>query len=216
MVDRITESPILCSPIKELVTALSALTICIVVSGCYRGKPSDKPPIHPNQNMDSQEKYKPQAESRFFADLSAMRLPPAGTVPRGGLHEDSAFFKGVDDKGQPLAKLPLPITIDLLQRGRTRYDIYCSACHGRLGDGRGIVVRRGYPPPPAFTDDRLQGITDGHIFDVITNGIRNMPAYKYQIPAADRWAIVAYLRALQRSQAATRADLPDSLKGMFK
>ncbi len=216
MVGRKPESPVLFSRINEFVAALFALTMCLLVAGCYRGKPSDKPPIHPNRNMDSQEKYKPQAESRFFADMSAMRVPPAGTIPRGCLHQDSAFFNGVDNEGKPLEKLPLPITVDLLNRGRRRYDIYCSVCHGRLGDGRGIVVRRGYPPPPAFTDDRLKGLTDGHIFNVITNGIRNMPAYKYQIPVADRWAIVAYLRALQRSQAAGRADLPDSLKGILR
>ncbi len=201
---------------RPVVLALSLLLVCVIVSGCYRGSLSDKPPIHPNQNMDSQQKYKAQAESRFFADRSTMRIPPAGTVARGQLHEDSAFFRGVDNQGKPLENLPMPITLDLMHRGRQRYDIYCSACHGRLGDGRGMVVRRGYPPPPAFTDDRLLGVSDGHIFRVITEGLRNMPAYKYQIPPADRWAIVAYLRALQRSQSARYTDLPDSVKGILK
>lgn len=188
-------------------------SILLGIGGCYRGSPSDKPPIHLNKNMDSQEKYKAQSESRFFEDGSAMRIPPQGTVARGQLREDAAFFGGVNEEGKPVQVLPVPITLDLLKRGRQRYDIYCSVCHGRVGDGKGIVVKRGYLPPPTFHDDRLRNVEDGYIFGVISNGIRNMPAYKYQIPPDDRWAIVAYLRALQRSQSTTINDIPERAKG---
>jgi mono/diheme cytochrome c family protein len=106
--------------------------------------------------------------------------------------------------------------MELLKRGQERFNIFCSPCHGRLGDGKGIVVERGYSPPPTFHSDRVRSFPDGHIFDVITNGIRNMPPYGPQIPASDRWAIVAYFRALQRSQNATVNDIPVELRDQVK
>jgi len=178
------------------------------LSGCGRNQPSERPPIHLNQNMDEQPKFKPQAAGSFFTDGSAMRLPVAGTVARGWLREDSVFFLGRDGQGRLVRKIPVAVTMDLLRRGRERFDIFCAPCHGRTGLGQGTVVARGMPPPPNFHDDRLRTIEDGHIFDVMTNGFRNMPTYRYQIPVADRWAIVAYFRALQRSRQATRDDLP--------
>jgi mono/diheme cytochrome c family protein len=165
--------------------------------------------------MDDQERYKAYGSSRFFADSAAMRLPPAGTVARGTLHEDVVFATGFDADGDP-APSPLPATMPLLRRGQERFNIYCSPCHGRVGDGRGIIVTRGYVPPPSFHDDRIRAMPDGVIFDVITNGIRNMPAYRYQIPAADRWAVIAYLRALERSQNASLNDIPAEKRTMLK
>jgi len=162
--------------------------------------------------MDTQPKYRAQAESRFFADGAAMRMPVPGTVARGQAREDSARFYGLDADGKPVGSVPVPITRPLLERGRERFDIFCAPCHSRLGDGRGIMVTRGYIPPPTFHSERLRGIEDGHLFGVITNGVRNMPAYRYQVPVPDRWAIVAYLRALQRSQNATRDDVPPELR----
>lgn len=103
--------------------------------------------------------------------------------------------------------------MQLLQRGQERFNIYCSPCHGKTGDGKGIIVQRGMLPPPSFHEARLLQAPDGHFFDVISNGIRNMPTYRHQIPVSDRWAIVAYLRALQRSQNATINDIPVDLRG---
>ena len=106
--------------------------------------------------------------------------------------------------------------MQLIERGQQRFNIYCSPCHGRTGDGRGIVVQRGLLPPPSFHDDRLRKVGDGHIFDVISNGIRNMPSYRAQIPVDDRWAIVSYFRALQRSQNASINDVPAEMRGAIK
>jgi hypothetical protein len=176
--------------------------------------PSEKPPIHLVQNMDDQPKVKPQSESGFYADGLAMRLPVEGTVARGMLRPDSSFFyEGRDNEGRLVAESPLITTMELLERGRGRFDIYCAPCHGRAGNGVSTVVKRGMLAPPSFHEQRLRDTADGHFFDVMTNGVRNMPPYKYQIPAEDRWAIVAYIRALQRSQNASEKDLPSDVSG---
>jgi mono/diheme cytochrome c family protein len=189
------------------------LALLALVVGCTRNRPSDKTPIHLNQNMDDQEKYKAQAASPFFNDGKAMRNPVEGTVARGQLRENVVYYTGKDQNGKLVKESPVPLTMDLLKRGQERYDIYCSPCHGRIGDAQSMVVKRGWVPPPAsLHDDRLRDIEDGHIFDVITNGIRNMPAYKYQIPVEDRWAIVAYFRALQKSQNASADEVPASAR----
>jgi hypothetical protein len=188
---------------KKLLIIFAAL----ILAGCMRNLPKDQPPLKLETNMYKQPRYEAQSESDFFADGSDMRVPPDGTVPRGWLNDDAAYYTGKDDKGELVARIPVPVTMDLLKRGQERFNIYCSPCHSRLGDGQGMVVKRGLLPPPTFHDDRLRTVADGHVFDVITNGIRNMPSYRYQIPVSDRWAIVAYFRALQRSQHATGADL---------
>jgi mono/diheme cytochrome c family protein len=182
--------------------------ILLVASGCFQGMPSDKPPIDINPNMDNQPKYKAQEASAFFADGKTMRTPPPGTVARGHLDEDDAYYRGVDEDGKPIKKMPVAPTLQVLERGQERFNIYCSPCHSRVGNGKGIMISRGYVPPPSFHSDRLRNIEDGHIFDVITHGLRNMPSYAHQIPTADRWAIIAYLRALQRSQHAGLKDIP--------
>ncbi len=193
-----------------MMTAALALLI-----GC-QGTPSSKPPIHLNPNMDDQEKYEPYEASQFFADGAAMRTPPEGTIARGELHEDVPYYTGFQRDTFYVETSPVAATMPELQRGRERYDIYCSPCHGRTGDGRGIVVTRGYPPPPTYHDERLRGVPDGYIFNVITNGIRNMPSYRHQIPVDDRWAIVLYLRALQRSHHATLDDVPVEKRASLK
>ncbi len=174
----------------SIVTAL--LLFALGVNGCFRGEPKREPPIHVNPNMFKQEKYLPQSESRFFADSATMRQPVAGTVPNDEWRGDTAFYRGRDDRDSLLAKSPVPLTIQLLKRGQERFNIYCSPCHSRIGDGQGIIVQRGYVPPPSYHQDRLRNVPDGYIFDVMTNGLRNMPSYRQQIPVADRWAIVAY------------------------
>jgi hypothetical protein len=184
----------------------------LVLAGCTRHRTSEKPPIHLNQNMDDQPRYKAQAYSPFFANHMAMRDPVAGTIARDQLHEDVEYYTGRDKDSNLVKKNPLPVTMKLLRRGEERYNIYCSPCHSRVGDGRGIVVIRGLVPPPSFHEDRLRQIEDGHIFEVITNGLRNMPPYKYQIPVADRWAIVAYFRALQKSHEVPAELVPESMR----
>jgi hypothetical protein len=194
----------------------AALLAIGALIGCERGLPSRKPPIHINPDMDNQPKFLPQSENTFFADSAAMRVPVPGTVERGFLHEDVRYYTGKDEDGRYVEKNPAPITMQFLDRGRERFDIYCSPCHSRVGDGRGIMVNRGYVPPPSFHQDFLRDTADGFIFDVITNGVRNMPSYSHQVPVDDRWAIIAYIRALQRSRDATIKDVPEELRGKIK
>ncbi len=199
---------------------LTATMLCLVIAlGCARNRPSDKPPIHLNTNMDEQPKYKPQAASEFFVDGQAMRQPVEGTVARGWLNEDVVFYTGRTEDGKLVKTSPVLVTMSLLERGRERFDIFCSPCHGKTGaaqDTTAIIVKKGMLAPPSFHEQRLRDVEDGHIFDVMTNGIRNMPPYKYQISAEDRWAIVAYFRALQRSQNAAIDDVPESLRQDIK
>jgi mono/diheme cytochrome c family protein len=166
--------------------------------------------------MDNQPKYEAQEKSEFFANDAAMREPVAGTVPRGEMRVNDSLYRGMDTRGNWLESNARTVTMHLLERGRERYDIYCSPCHSRIGDGKGIMVNRGYVPPPSFHTDRIRGLPDGEVFEVITHGVRNMPAYAHQIPVEDRWAIVAYMRALQRSQNATIEDVPVELRDKVK
>lgn len=159
------------------------------------------------QDMHDQPKYKPLGASSFFADGRASRQAVAGTVARGHLNDDEWLFSGKKD-GRMAADLPLPVNAELLARGRERYDIFCSPCHARTGDGDGMIVRRGFRRPPSLHDERLRAAPAGHFFDVITRGFGVMPDYAAQIDARDRWAIVAYIRALQLSRNATLADVP--------
>jgi mono/diheme cytochrome c family protein len=193
-----------------------ATLLLVLTAGCFRGTPSDKPPIHVIGDMDSQPKYKAQEENRFFADKAAMREPVPGTVPFGGLRADSAYYFGIDGKGGFVAENQAEVTPQLLERGRERFNIYCSPCHSRVGDGRGIIVNRGYTPPPSFHTDRARNFPDGQIFEIIAHGVRTMPAYGDQIKAADRWAIIAYMRALQRSQNATLDDIPPEMRDRIR
>lgn len=184
----------------------------VLLAGC-RGMESEAPPIHPNLNMDFQRRLDPQEAHEFFADGRAMRVPVAGTVPRGMLREDAPFYFGRTEAGGYVEAMPLPTTREVLLRGQERYNIYCTPCHGLSGTGQGIVTTGGfgYTPAPTFHSETLREVPDGYLFDVITNGVRTMPPYGHQVPVADRWAIVAYIRALQRSQYATEADVPPGL-----
>jgi mono/diheme cytochrome c family protein len=152
--------------------------------------------------MHDQPRYKPLAASAFFEDGRSARPPVAGTVARGELDEAALV---VDEKAE---RIPVPVTAALLDRGQERYDIYCSPCHDRIGGGDGMVVRRGFRRPPSLHMPRLRDATAGHLFTVITKGLGAMPSYAAQVPVRDRWAIVAYVRALQRSQHASLADVP--------
>lgn len=189
---------------------LTSIFILITLYGC-QGDFSHKTPIHPNPNMDNQKRYNPQAESTFFEDGRAMRIPPAGTVSRGNLKEDSYFHTGMINNFHG-DKLPIPLTRELLERGKNRFNIYCSMCHGAAGFGDGIIVNRGIIPPPSFHDQRLLALPIGHFFHVMTYGIRTMPSYAVQIPPEDRWAIAAYIRALQLSQRGRLNQIPEDIR----
>lgn len=197
----------------QRVLPFGLIVFVVLVAGC-RGTEHGQPPIHPNLNMDFQERFDPQEGNPFFADKRAMRPTVPGTIPRGFLREDRAFYEGRGPDGSPVARIPVPVTRDLLERGQERYDIYCAPCHGAAGDGQGIITTGGfgYTPAPSYHDDRLRAVTDGHMYDVIVYGIRTMPPYGSQVAVADRWAIVAYIRALQRSQHASLEDVPASVR----
>jgi mono/diheme cytochrome c family protein len=159
------------------------------------------------QDMHNQPKYRGLRASAFFADGSSARPLVEGTVARGTLQEDEAFFTGKLNK-VTVKELPFAIDAQVLDRGQERFNIYCTPCHGRTGQGNGMVVQRGYRQPPSFHIDRLRQADAGHFFDVMTNGFGAMPDYRVQISARDRWTIVAYIRALQLSQHAAAADVP--------
>jgi mono/diheme cytochrome c family protein len=159
------------------------------------------------QQMADQPRYKPLARSTFFGDERSARPLVPGTVARGHLNADEAFFTGKSG-GKLVDTLPFPISPEVLARGQERFDIFCAPCHGRTGNGDGMVVRRGFRPPPSYHTDRLRQAPVGHFFDVMTKGFGAMPDYVAQVPPRDRWAIVAYIRALQLSQNATLADVP--------
>ncbi|MFN0278639.1 MAG: c-type cytochrome [Pyrinomonadaceae bacterium] len=173
-------------------------------------------------DMQDQPRYRAYKKSEFFSDKRGSRDMPAGTVARGQLRENKAFYTGkidnpnlnapvtttTDASGNTLVssfpndvdEFPIPVTKELVDRGQERYNIYCIVCHGPVGNGDGMIVRRGFPQPPTYQDDRLRNAPVGHYFDVITNGWGKMNSYAYSIQPADRWAIVAYIRALQVSQ----------------
>ena len=178
----------------RIVVAACGLAASVLVAGC-------------RQDMHDQPKFKPYAKSDFYADQRSARPLVDGTIARGHLNEDTLLVTGKVD-GKPAAVFPFAITKAVMDRGHERYDIFCSPCHSRTGMGDGMIVRRGYRKPPTFHLDRLRQAAPGYVFDVITSGFGAMPDYAAQIPVSDRWAIVAYLRALQRSQQATVSDVP--------
>ena len=164
------------------------------------------------QGMYNQPKERPLARSDFFRDGLAARVPPAGTVARGWLKADRALNAGVGPDGRFVAELPDAVTFDraLLLRGRQRFDVFCSPCHGRQGNGLGMIVQRGFKQPTSFHDDRLRAQPIGYFFDVMTNGFGQMSSYASQVPVEDRWAIAAYVRTLQFSRNAPLSELSDA------
>lgn len=174
---------------------------------------SDDPPVHPNPNMDWQPKFQAQERNTLFPDEASMRKPVSGTVARGLLKDDPVFYTGRTEAGEYVERIPIEVSKSLLERGQERYDIYCTVCHGKSGDGQGVIMTGdyGYTPAPTYHGERLRNVADGYIYDVVANGIRNMPGYAQQIPVRDRWAIVAYVKALQLSQNASEEDLPESV-----
>ena len=171
----------------------TALVALLALGGC-------------RQDMHDQPRFKPLAKSDFYADLRSARPPVEGTVARGQLHEDTYFYTGKVGEN-PGDYMPFPVTQEVLQRGRERFDIYCTPCHSRVGDGNGMIVQRGFQHPPSYHTERLRKAPLGYFFEVMTEGFGAMPDYAEQIPPRDRWCIVAYIRALQLSQNATQAEV---------
>lgn len=190
------------------VLGVLALSSVVVLAGCARGCPSSRPPIHINPSMDDQPKVRPQTASAFFYNGASMREPVPGTIPIGGLKEDSAFFTGKTADGQFVAASPRAMDERALERGRQRYTIYCQPCHDARGDGRGILFQRGSVPTATFHQDKILKYADGQLFDVITNGFGLMAGYRWAIAPDDRWAIVGYVRDLQRRRMASAVAAP--------
>jgi len=176
--------------------AVLALSGALMSSGCQFTK-----------NMYEQPKYLPLQPGGLFSDHRSAQPPVAGTVARGNLRTDGIYFTGMTAAG-PAETLPAPLTRQLLLRGRERFNAICSTCHDRTGSGQGMIVQRGFDQPPSYHIQRLRAAPIGHFFDVMTHGFGAMPDYASQVAVADRWAIAAYIRALQFSEFATLADVP--------
>jgi len=173
----------------------AAFVVLLALTGC--GVTTRQPPVEVFSDMRRQPIYKPQAASSFFADGRASRSAVPGTVAAGQLRE---------------VQNPLPVDAALLVRGQERFDIYCAVCHDRTGSGKGIIALRTGWLPTSVLDERARKMSDSELFDVATNGIRSMPAYRFQVSERDRWAIIAYVRALQRAATGTLKDVPPELR----
>ena len=179
-----------------------ALVLLSALAGCHT-------------DMRDQPRYEPFEASTFFLDGQSARPLVPGTVARGQLQEDVPFHTGKEGTTF-VAEIPVAVDRELLERGRERFEIYCSVCHGVTGDGDGMVVRRGFKRPPSYHSERLRAVAAGQMFDVITNGFGAMPRYSVQIEPRDRWAIVAYVRVLQLSQNATLEDVPEQERARLR
>jgi Cytochrome C oxidase, cbb3-type, subunit III len=180
---------------RRLPVAACLAGFALLLSGC-------------RMDMHIQPKYLPDWPSKFFADGRSDRPQVPGTVARGELRIDELMYSGTEN-GVVSNRFPFPITRADLERGRERYNIYCSPCHDYSGTGRGMIVRRGFPQPPSYMLPRLQQAPVGHFFQVITNGIGKMYSYSARVSPADRWRIAAYIRVLQLSRNATLQDVPE-------
>lgn len=180
---------------SRLVLGLGAAALLTLIAGC-------------RMDMQDDPKMFPQRGSRFFSDMRSVRPQVPDTVARGQLYEDSYFYTGVVNGNQERDLMPFPVTMTVLKRGQEQYNIYCTPCHSRVGNGLGMIVERGYKVAANFHDAKRMAQPLSHYFYVMTNGYGAMPDYAAQITPADRWAIAAYIRALQLSQDATLADVP--------
>jgi len=193
---------------------LIVLTLAAIgLSGCANF-PTRSTPIEIHNDMDRQEKYKAQTVYRgkgLFADARSNRMPVPGTVAIGHLKDDDVQYRGIVN-GQYIGKMPVKIDAALLKTGQAKFNTYCSPCHDRTGSGQGVVPKRTLWLPTNLHEDRVVEMPDGEIYDVISNGRRTMHGYRYQIQEAERWAIVAYVRALQRSDRGTVQDVPAELR----
>jgi mono/diheme cytochrome c family protein len=187
------------NPLCFVFVKVAVVSVLLLAAGC-------------RNEMYDQAKAKPLSEGDFFANGQNARPLPSDTVARGFLREDKKMFAGVGPDGKFVNELPVPLTRELLERGRERFDIFCSPCHGKQGNGLGMIVERGFKQPASLHEDRLREQPLGYFFDVMTQGFGQMSSYASQVPPEDRWAIAAYVRALQFSQHAPLAELAPSDK----
>jgi hypothetical protein len=173
---------------------MGALLCALACAGC-------------RQQMDNQPHHEPLEYSEFFPDGRSSRHPPAGTVAQGHLNNDEHLYQGLID-GKVAETFPFEVTREVLDRGQERFNIFCAPCHDVTGSGRGMIVQRGFPPPPTYHQPRLREAPPGHYFDVITNGFGAMYSHADRVPPHDRWAMIAYIRALQLARSATPGDVP--------
>jgi mono/diheme cytochrome c family protein len=178
--------------------AMIAFFTCNLLAGC-------------SEHLEDQPRLEPYEASAFFSDGMASRLAIEGTVARGELATDELLHTGKSN-GALATEFPIPITAQVLSRGRERFNIYCAPCHDPMGHGNGMVVQRGFPAPPSYHIERLRAAPHGHFFDVLTNGFGKMPRYSPLLNVHDRWAIAAYVRALQFSQSAALTELPPEIQ----
>jgi mono/diheme cytochrome c family protein len=204
-----------------VLVVLSWIPLAFIIRA--RTSTSTKTRFHIVPDMDNQQHYKAQERNRLFEDRRAMRPQVAGTVARGTFDLDEATTRGRDTEGGWITVNPIELTETVLERGQERYEIFCSPCHGLAGYGDGAVAKRAdalmegtWTPPTSLHTELVRSRPAGSLFNTISHGIRNMPAYASQIPVEDRWAIVAYVRALQRSQAATVDDVPEELRDQLR
>ena len=186
----------------------------LVSAGCTSAT-SRTPQLQLLNDMRFQGKLRTQGETAVFSDHRVNRPPVVGTVAIGHLNEDEGFFKGVVNK-QYVGRNPVKVDAELLHWGQRRFNTYCSPCHDQTGQGRGVVGQRAIWIPTNLMEDRVRQFNDGEIFDVITNGRRSMPSYRFQIPARDRWAIISYVRALQRATGGSIDEVPADLRSGLK
>lgn len=190
---------------------LSAFTF----AGCSNF-PSRQPPIWVWFDMKQQDKFKPQASSTYFADGRTSRRPVEGSISRESYRADVPYSTGINADNTYVARNPEALTRENLLRGQSRFDVYCAPCHDRTGSGRGVVPAKAVWVPGNLHDDRIVNMVDGEIYHVISNGRRTMPGYRFQIPEKDRWAVVAYVRALQRSWRGNMNDVPADLQSKVR
>jgi mono/diheme cytochrome c family protein len=197
--------------------ALAFIVVAVVSLAGFRGCTSTRNPIELFDDMVRQPKYKAQGRSAFFADGRADRPIPANTVARGDLQADDHRYHGKNADGTFARGFPaaLPVTHELMARGQQRFTIYCAPCHGALGDGQGITKAYGMTATPTYHDDRIRQMPEGQIFNTITNGLNTMMPYADKLPADDRWAVIAYLRALQRAQNGRIDDVPAAARAQL-
>jgi mono/diheme cytochrome c family protein len=196
-------------------TALLLAAATMLLAGCSNF-PSREPPIWFWPDMKKQDKFKPQMSSVYFSDGRTSRRPVEGTVSRESYRADLPYSTGRNADNTYVARNPEPLTKETILRGQSKFDVYCTPCHDRTGSGRGVVPNKATWVPGNMHDDRVVNFVDGEIYHVISNGRRTMPGYRFQIPEKDRWAIVAYVRVLQRSWRGTIDDVPAELQSKVR
>jgi mono/diheme cytochrome c family protein len=196
-------------------TALAVLALSLISAACSN-YPSRETPIWVFPDMKKQDKVKFETSSPFFADGRGSRRPVAHTVAQETYRPDTAYSTGIAADGNYVAKNPEAIDRELLLRGQAKFNVYCSPCHDRTGSGRGVVPAKATWVPGNLHDDRIVNFVDGELYHVITAGRRSMPSYRFQIPERDRWAIVAYVRVLQRSWLGKLDEVPAETQGRLR